>query len=374
MIRVYKRTDRKDLWWVSFSYRDPITDHAKVFKRQAPPEYQSKKEAYIWGLEQLEICQTSTEAKEEKKRITLRDFSVEYLEDYSKVRHKPSVYLTYKDILNIHLVPFFGDHKLHEIEPRTVDRYVAVKKETLSVKTIKNHLGLLAAMLKVGVRWRYLKVAELPHIELPKPPPPSFDWLSREEIKRLVKVAQDNPRLATMLPFAIYTGLRVGEQLALTWADVDFEREEISIRRSYASGQTTSPKSNRHRTLPLHPVALEALRAQEPLTKPLGGLVWCLEDGAQMTKQHIRDHFKRALKEAGLRDIRWHDLRHTFASTLTSAGANLQSVQILLGHSEVRTTMRYSHLSKSDLQNAISMISETHLEPNVEPKGVPETK
>lgn len=369
MIRVHKRDERNGEWWVDFWYKD-ATNKRKRFRARAP--IQTKKAAHEWGMEQkkrvLGLQQqqpvASTQAEEVQPPAaptvpTLEEFSKEWERVYVATQCKPSVQASYSDILRLHLVPELGDLRLDEIEARRVQHYVADKAdEQLAPKTIKNQLAVLARMLKVAQSWGV--VERLPAIAMPRVDLPEWQWLDWDEVERLIEAARTEERLTTMVPVAIYTGLRIGEQIALRWGDIDLARGELHVRRSYAVGSTTSPKSNKHRTIPLGNVALSALREQRAQTYMRsgtgGGLVWADEDGKQLTKQHIRDPFQRALKRAGIRSIRWHDLRHTYASLLAKEGASLQAIQRLLGHSDIRTTMRYAHLAQADLTRAAKLL------------------
>jgi integrase len=158
----------------------------------------------------------------------------------------------------------------------------------------------------------------------------------------LVRAAASEQDAAIFLT-AAYTGLRRGELVALRWRDLLFEQESIRVRASYSYGALTTPKSGKVRTVPMVPAVAEALarlvvRENDDLVFP--GLAGEYLDGSA-----LRRRYKAALKRAGLRELRFHDLRHVFGSLAINA-LSIIEVQQAMGHADVKTTMRYLH-SKS---------------------------
>jgi integrase len=146
-----------------------------------------------------------------------------------------------------------------------------------------------------------------------------------------------------MITVAIKTGLRLGELLALRWReDVDLVKGQLRVRRSVTRGVVTTPKSGKPREVALGDEAIAALRNARHLKGPL---VFCGDDGRMLGKNDCRRPLWSAIRKAGLRQIGWHILRHTFASHLVMRGASLKAMQELLGHATIEMTMRYSHLS-----------------------------
>ena len=151
--------------------------------------------------------------------------------------------------------------------------------------------------------------------------------------------------MRTFIVTALNTGLRKGELFALTWKDIDFEREELRVRRS---------KGKRFRVIPLNDLVLQALR--EHPRHISSQTVFHNPDGSYW--KDIRGGFNATLTKAGLPRIRIHDLRHSFASQLVSAGKPLPAVQQLLGHADLRTTMRYAHLVPDGMADVVAVLDE----------------
>jgi hypothetical protein len=138
---------------------------------------------------------------------------------------------------------------------------------------------------------------------------------------------------------------RAGELLALEWTDVDFRQKLVTFRRSRTGGITTDTKSRRPRQVPLSETLAAALQAHRHLRGPL---VFCQEDGTHLTLWFLHGALERAARRAQLRLLRWHDLRHSFASNLTIGGTPLRQVQEWMGHASITMTMRYAHLAPTE--------------------------
>jgi integrase len=166
---------------------------------------------------------------------------------------------------------------------------------------------------------------------------------SVEEVHALVRAAESEQDAAIFLT-AAFTGLRRGELLALRWRDVDFDASAIRVRASYSSGALTMPKSGRVRSVPMAPDVAQVLAQLTRRVYFTGDddLVFTGELGSFLDGSALRRRYDRALKEAGLRPLRFHDLRHTFGTRII-ARADIRRVQEWMGHADIQTTMRYLH-------------------------------
>jgi integrase len=270
---------------------------------------------------------------QQKEVPTFETFAKTFLE-ISATKNKPSEVDTKESILRVHLTPAFGRKPLDRIGFGEIQDYVAIKtKKGLSKKTINNHLTVLRRLLVVAKKRGELK--EVPEIEWLKAPEPDFDFLTFDEAARLANAA--DPEWACMVKVAIKTGLRQGELLALRWEDIDLVSGLLRVRRSVTRGVVTVPKSGKGREVPLGDEAIAALKAERHIRGPL---VFCNLDGRMWKKNECKHPIWRACKKAGLRQVSWHVLRHTFASHLVMRGAAMKVVQELLGHATIEMTMR----------------------------------
>jgi integrase len=185
-----------------------------------------------------------------------------------------------------------------------------------------------------------------PAVDVERPPQRlsgDIDVFSAEEVWCLVRAAGDE-RDAAIYLIAALTGLRMGELRALRWRDVDFPRSVIRVRSSYAAGTVSVPKSGKVRSVPM---VVEVARQLASLSERGAwtgddDLVFAEPDGGWLNDDRLRRRYERALHDAGLRRLRFHDLRHTFGS-LAITQADIVEVQAWMGHADIQTTMRYLH-------------------------------
>jgi integrase len=156
-----------------------------------------------------------------------------------------------------------------------------------------------------------------------------------------------------MIFVAMRTGLRRGELLGLRWVDVDLDVGRILVRQAYVRGHFVTPKSGKPREVPLGDEVIEELRIHR---HERGPLVFCDHEGKPFTSGMLMWPLDRARRNAKLRPIGWHVLRHTFASHLAMRGKPLKVIQEMLGHSSIETTMIYSHLMPEIAREAVKSL------------------
>jgi integrase len=333
---------RYNKWWVDFSFNR--TRHRKV----SPENSKKGAEAYELVLKQR-LARGEPIDKITTKPITYRDFAVNWLETYVKSNNKFSEVQNKETILRIHLVPFFGKLSLERIKSFDIEQYKTEKlKESLSPKSINNHLTVLRKSLQCALEWELIQ--HFPYVRKLKVPPQIFDFLRIDESHRLINSADGIWR--KMIITALGTGLRFGELIALNWDDIDLQRRELTVRKSLVRGILGSPKSNKIRKLPIPESVYTVLKDMSPKQ----GYIFSDTSGIPLNKHTCLRRLHECCQKACLREIGWHCLRHTFASHLAQAGANLVAVQNLLGHSEIRTTMRYAHITGDLLKEAIGVL------------------
>lgn len=245
----------------------------------------------------------------------------------------------------LHLLPFFGRHRLDRITGELVARFFAeLRSETeehdpLSEKSVKNIRATLRRILASAKEWHEIAaIPDLPKVKVPDAP---WDFYVKEETDRLIAVCRDDEERALLL-FAIHTGARAGEQLALGRGDIDWHNRLVVLRRSETRGELGPTKGKKERKVPLTTALEGALRKAKHLR---GERVFCNVDSSPLTLDQLHERLWGAQRRAGLRRIRWHDLRHTFASQAAIAGVPLPQIQKWLGHTTIAMTMRYAHLA-----------------------------
>lgn len=167
-------------------------------------------------------------------------------------------------------------------------------------------------------------------------------YLTEEEISALLNACQ--PHLKPIVELALHTGMRRGELLSLKW-------EEIRNGFIYL----TETKSGKARQIPINARLEEVIMEVRREKQLKSQYVFCDSQGRRFFE--VKWSFASACKKAGLEDFRFHDLRHTFASHLVMNGVGLKAVQELLGHADIKMTMRYAHLSQAHLKEAVAVLS-----------------
>ncbi len=152
-----------------------------------------------------------------------------------------------------------------------------------------------------------------------------------------------SPHLRPIVITAMNTGMRKSEILGLKWQEIDFGAKTITVHRT---------KNNEPRVIHINQTLYHELhQLPRRLHTPY---VFCHENGERYDE--VKRSFKSACRKAGISDFRFHDLRHTFASHLVMNGFNLKTVQYLLGHKDIRMTLRYAHLSGEHLHTAVGTL------------------
>ncbi len=338
-----------EVWTVDFRFQYPDGRRRRI-RKDSPVNTRRGAEEYERQLRSELLA--GTFEQEQKQAPSFAEYVKDFMSTYAKNNNKESEVHTKQVLLDLHLVPFFGEHPIDQIGSKLIEKYKAERRKTLEKKTVNNHLAVLSKVLNNAVEEGDLAVS--PPIKFFKAPPPEFDFLSFEEAPRLVAAA-DPGLWRTMITVALNTGLRQGELLALRWSDVDLVAGRLLVRRNDWKGNYDTPKGGRSREIPLNAEALRVLKAQRHLR---GELVFCRDDGKRLTYQQLFKALLRIAKRANLGRIEgsWHTLRHTFASHLVMRGVPLKAVQELLGHSTIQMTMRYAHLSPAVKRDAVAVL------------------
>lgn len=336
---------RHNKWWVDFSFA------GARYRKPSPENSRAGASAYEAVLKQR-LARGEPADKPEIRKKGFQNFMSDWFQTYVKTNNKHSEIATKESILRVHLLPFFKRRDVGDITSLDIEKYKALKlEEGLNPKTINNHLAVLRTSLRCATEWHLIEAS--PAIKRLKPPPQKYDFLTIDECGHLIASAEGIWR--DMIVVALETGLRFGELAALSWDNLDMQRKEMTIRQAFSRGVLGSPKNNRTRRIPMTNSVVEILEK----TKQRRGYVFTME-GKPVRQVACIKKLHRICKKAGLRNIGWHVLRHTFASHLAQSGANLVAVQSLLGHSDIRTTMRYAHINDEVLRTAINVLNSCH--------------
>ena len=341
------------IYRANFTYLDPKTGKRKRCRLTLGTKKRSealKREALLRHKSEQLALEVET-----KKQAPFGRFAHKWLEEHIKTDCKHSYYRSTEQIIRVHLYPFFGDTNLRDIGMERVQAFKThqVNKE-LAPKTINNQLGVLSSLFSTAVEWEYAEKNPVSRVrKLAIPTKSLTHWQEVQSEAFLEKVQSMRPEWYPFFLCALRTGLRLGELLALRWKDVDFATGRIRVVQNYTHGRVGSPKSGKMREVPMTRPLKQALRAHKHLR---GELVFCDEDGGYLDRNRVKHPFWSCTRAAGVPEIRIHDLRHTFASQLVVKGVSLAVVQQYLGHSDIRQTMRYAHLSPQEIANHVDVL------------------
>lgn len=268
---------------------------------------------------------------------TFRQAADDYLASCSDVQ--PKTLRDYRGAIEGRLIPEFGDRRLEDIKPKDIDRWRRTLK--VSNRTVVRYLTVMHSV------FRHARVKDNPasgeNITYPKVKySGEFVAYDREEIDQLIAAAKAGDRPLFLV--AALTGLRQGELLALRWRSVDFITGMLHVRQSYGVDGEKVPKSGKVRAVPMVPDVVDALATlkNRGYLAEDDDLVFCNSAGNHLDSWALRRRFYRAVDAAGLRKIRFHDLRHTFGTTGARV-LSLSDLQHYMGHAHVVTTQRYIH-------------------------------
>jgi len=342
---------------------------------------ENHKRKYIYGDTRREVQEALKKALHEQQQgtlstgpeQTLKVYLERWLEQVCKLTMRPNTYNQYRSIVRRHLVPALGSIKLEKLTPERIQSFCAQKQdEGLSAKTVVIIHGVLSSALDNAFKWGLIprNVARL--VSLPRIERYEAQTLTVGQALKLLGVARGS-RIEALLLVALTTGMRRGELLALRWEDIDLEASILHVRRTvnpitglgYKEGEPKS-KAGR-RKIVLSEVTIEALKehrqGQEQVRARVGarwqehGIVFCNKYGGFFNPTTVLNAFKKLLRDAGLPDIRIHDLRHSAATILAAARVDLKTIQERLGHSSIAITADiYSHVSADMQQEAAGKI------------------
>jgi integrase len=287
-----------------------------------------------------------------QERLTLETLAERYLAHKETAGLRRSTLRDYACHFRVHLIPFFGGRSLDAVTPADVEAFIRAQlRQGLARKTVDHHLGLLSALYRYGVKRGYARLNPVELADRPRQQRPDADvrYLTTEELEALLRAVP--PDYAGGMERVLYlaaamTGMRRGECVALRWRDVDWTAGLIRVRRSYGDGEFGPPKSRRSsRAVPMADrVAAELDQLyQQTRFQDEEDLVFCHpHTGGVYDPSKLRKRFAEAAQRAGIRPVRFHDLRHTFGTQMAAAGAPLRAIQEWMGHTDYRTTSIYA--------------------------------
>lgn len=328
-------------WWIDFYHQ------GKRIRRKVGP---SKKMAEV-ALADVQVRKAKNDFLGvcEPKRISFRDFAAEYLE-YSRANKARSSYERDMTTVRKHLVPVWGEFQLSRITSKMIEDYKMRRLESVAPATLNREINTIKSLFSKALEWEYIRDSPAKPVKWLKTSRGSMRFLSSEEADLFLEASKQckNSSFHAIVTVALHTGMRRGEILRLMWQDVDFRRGKINV----VSREGAHTKNYDSRSLPMSRTVRDLLkRHPRHLRSPY---VFCNTKGEPF--KEVDTSFATALKKSGVAHFRFHDLRHTFASRLVMKGVDIRTVQELLGHKDLRMTMRYAHLAPDHMRRAVEIL------------------
>ncbi len=364
---------RRGRWVLDFRDQHGIRRReATKYTRQEDYE----KAVKLLGKREQETGEGQYLAKSAQKRF--EDLAKAFSEAHIKVNLRHTSKRDYEGRLNNHLVPVFRGMKINTISVERVEQFRAdllakiqsehrIKCEKnnrtgcphrdVGVRTVNKVLTLLGSMFRYAIKHRWASFNPASHVAKLKKERRNTYAVTEDQILRpdeikvlLSKYEPDDERWRMMVKTAILTGLRESELFGLRWGDIDWLSSQFHVRQQCVAGRFSEPKTkNGIRRVDIPAVLISELKVWK-LRCPNGEYDLVFPNGAGNPEGHgnlLRRGFKPFLRKAGLREIRFHDLRHTYASMLFESGANIKYVSEVLGHANPTITLNvYTHLLK----------------------------
>ncbi len=309
----------------------------------------------------LKQCRSVAEAKRAEARIKADIYEGKHQPDrgWSLQRFVEQVYLPWSKLnkrdnsdswRSAVLIAFFGARTLAAITPPIIEQFKTKRKSQTtkratkrSAASVNRELELLSHIFTLAQDHGLVNENPCRRVRKFKLDNRRERVLGREEEQQLLNAlaAPRKAYLRTMVILALHTGMRRGEIANLTWRDIDFERQQVFVRRT---------KTGRNGFVPMNRTVNELLHS---LPRAAGD-----EETMLFEVKWIESAWRKVCAVSGITDLRFHDLRHTFASRLLEAGASLQEVRDFLGHTSASTTLRYTHTNSSALRKAVEALDE----------------
>ena len=289
-----------------------------------------------------------------------------------------TTYIGYEGVINGRLTDYFGnkDITLQDIKPKHIqDFYSHLLEEGLSGNTVKHYHANIRKALQYAMRTDIIPSNPADKVELPKIQKYNPSFYTSDEVKGLLSEVVGT-KLEIPVMIDCFYGFRRSEVIGLKWSAIDFEKKTITINHTITQSngkliiRDKTKNNSSRRSLPLEPIVetfLVELKEKQEENKKLCGNSYnkdwleyiCVDDcGNLIRPDYVTETFLKLLKKRKLRQIRFHDLRHTCASILLKNGANMKEIQAWLGHSTYNTTADiYAHLDTSSVCNTGKVIS-----------------
>lgn len=263
-----------------------------------------------------------------------------------------NVFKSFKKIL--------GDKPLNQITSHDIECYKSYRLKEVSPTTCNINISTLKSIYNIGIKFGWCVHNPVKGIRKINIPQKERLCLSEEEIEKLLKEVEKDTIMENIILFGLYTGCRLNELLNLQWKNIDLKERVIYIRNK----EDFKTKTGKTRLIPfgekLYAVISKMVRTEKNVIKfhSPEAYFFSKSDNEKYSDSYITHRFKYYIRKAGLPEkYHFHCLRHTFITICIKSGINVNYVQALAGHSELKTTLGYTHIGIEDLKKAILAVN-----------------
>ncbi len=353
-------------WYVVVTYSDDGKPKAKWISTGLKIKNNKRKAEQILQQKRLEVTMQLNKNSEALLSSDEKTFSwlVKKWLTHKKSQIRETTYIGYMVAYRNHIAPYIELHPClaKDVDAGYVQQYIDwLYAKGLSHKSVNNHRGILSNIFRYGVMLDVMDINPITKLEPPRKPPIIENYYSRENMLKLMESCKDT-QLEYPVMLACTYGLRRGEICGIKWNAIDFDNDYFIIKHTVVS--VTRPggrillgedvtKNKKPKSFPLidgiKKMLLKIKKRQETLgIYDSDGYIYIKNDGMQIHPDYITESFRNHLKKHELPLIRFHDLRHSCASLLIAdpeRSVTLKDVQLWLGHTDIKSTLRYAHLS-----------------------------
>ena len=323
-------------WWIRFTFK------GKQIRKSTETEDKKLAER-IYHKVLGEVAEGKWFEKLPGEERTFRELMEKYLVEYASKKVSEKSFRGYAK----KPISYLGDYLLSEVTPKIINEYKTRRRnDGIGPASINRELATMKKAFNLAIKeWEWVKENPATRVSMEQENNKRDRWLTTEEEERLLKVSPT--WLKELVIFALNTGMRLGEIISLEWKGVDLFRRTVTVFKS---------KNKEPRTIPINKTVFEMLKNKAKVKSIKTGLVFYTNNHTMLLKTSVDHAFQSALKKAGIKDSRFHDLRHTFATRLVQLGKDLYKVQKLLGHKTSSMTQRYAHHYPESLRDAVEIL------------------
>ncbi len=320
------------------------------------PHFIRRTDAKAWKVKALAEKSDilSGKIRRDSNSITFQEFSMRWLDDYKKHQLTETTYISYESIIRKHLIPHFDGKKMKDIVERDAHSLIQkLKSNGHNAGGVNTILKVLKSIFIKARKTRIIVEDPFEEVSKQKRGEKMENFWSKAEVEQFLMANIDDARYA-LYYVAIHTGMRMAELTGLKWDRLDFFLNQIKVTRIRGKrGLQETTKTGNIRTIPMT-AGVKSLLLKMKGQRKVNPYVFVDSKDREFQYGHLYRDFKLAQRKARIENlIRFHDLRHTFASQFMMNGGDIFHLQKLLGHTKMETTMIYAHFSPDHLVGAI---------------------